>query len=152
LLTTVSTLNPIKVNFQISEQSHLNFWRHHAAGSGAETNLELQLIFSDGSVYAQKGKFLFADRQINPNTGTLQIIGLFSNANLILRPGQYGRVRAQTHTLTNALLVPQRAVTELQGTYQVAIVGVTNNAQLWFTSLLSLMALILPSTDGCCNH
>src|ERR1039457_3637169 len=128
LLTTVSTLNPIKVNFQISEQSHLNFWRHHAAGSGAETNLELQLIFSDGSVYGQKGKFLFADRQINPNTGTLQIVGLFSNANLILRPGQYGRVRAQTHTITNALLVPQRAVTELQGTYQVAVVGLTNNA------------------------
>jgi membrane fusion protein (multidrug efflux system) len=130
LLTTVSTLNPIKVNFQISEQSHLNFWRQHAAGSGAETNLELQLIFSDGSVYAQKGKFLFADRQINPNTGTLQIVGLFSNANLVLRPGQYGRVRAQTHTITNALLVPQRAVVQLQGSYQVTIVGETNTAHL----------------------
>jgi membrane fusion protein (multidrug efflux system) len=129
LLTTVSTLNPIKVNFQISEQSHLNFWRQNA-GAAAETNLELQLIFSDGSVYPQKGKFLFADRQINPNTGTLQIVGLFSNANYILRPGQYARVRAQTHTLTNALLVPQRAVTELQGTYQVTIVGETNNAHL----------------------
>src|ERR1035441_10035940 len=94
----VSTLNPIKVYFQISEQSYLNFWRHHVAGSGAETNLELQLIFADGSVYPDKGKFFFADRQVNPNTGTLQIVGLFSNANLILRPGQYGRVRAKTHT------------------------------------------------------
>jgi membrane fusion protein (multidrug efflux system) len=130
LLTTVSTLNPIKVNFQISEQSHLNFWRDHAAGSGAETNLELQLIFSDGSVYPQKGSYLFADRQINPNTGTLQIVGLFPNPNLILRPGQYGRVRAQTHTLTNALLVPQRAVMELQGSFQVMVVGATNQAHL----------------------
>jgi multidrug efflux pump subunit AcrA (membrane-fusion protein) len=82
----------------------------------------LQLIFADGSVYPEKGKFSFADRQVNPNTGTLQIVGLFSNANYMLRPGQYGRVRAQTQTMTNALLVPQRAVTELQGTYQVTVV------------------------------
>ena len=130
VLTTVSTLNPIKVYFQISEQSYLNFWRHHAAGSGAETNVELQLIFSDGSVYPQKGRFFFADRQVNPDTGTLQIVGLFPNANLILRPGQYGRVRAQTQTLTNALLVPQRAVTELQGTYQVFVVDNQNKAHI----------------------
>jgi membrane fusion protein (multidrug efflux system) len=130
VLTTVSTVNPIKVYFQISEQSHLNFWRHHVAGSGAETNLELQLIFADGSVYPVFGKFFFADRQVNPNTGTLQIVGLFPNANLVLRPGQYGRVRAQTHTVTNALLVPQRAVVELQGTYQVTVVGETNTVRL----------------------
>jgi membrane fusion protein (multidrug efflux system) len=130
VLTTVSTINPIKVYFQISEQSYLNFWRHHAAGSGAQTNLELQLIFADGSVYPEKGTFFFADRQINPNTGTLQIVGLFTNANLILRPGQYGRVRAQTHTVTNALVVPQRAVVELQGTYQVTVLGETNAVRL----------------------
>lgn len=135
VLTTVSTLNPIKVYFQISEQSYLNFWRHHAAGSGAETNVELQLIFADGSVYSEMGKFFFADRQVNPNTGTLQIVGLFSNANLILRPGQYGRVRAQTHTVTNALLVPQRAVVELQGTYQVTVVGETNTVRLQFVKV-----------------
>lgn len=130
LLTTVSTLNPIKVYFQISEQSYLNFWRHHAAGNGAETNVELELIFSDGSIYPQKGKFFFADRQVNPNTGTLQIAGLFSNADFILRPGQYGRVRAQTETLTNALIVPQRAVTELQGAYQVSVVDHQNQAHI----------------------
>lgn len=135
VLTTVSTINPIKVYFQISEQSHLNFWRHHVAGSGAETNLELQLVFGDGSVYPQPGKFLFADRQVNPNTGTLQIVGVFPNTNLILRPGQYGRVRAQTHAVTNALLVPQRAVTELQGTYQVAVVGQTNAVRLQFVTV-----------------
>ncbi len=130
VLTTVSTIDPIKVYFQISEQSYLNFWRHHAAGSGAQTNLELQLIFADGSVYPYQGRFFFADRQVNPNTGTLQIVGLFPNTNYILRPGQYGRVRAQTHDLPEALLVPQRAVTELQGAYQVAVVGETNVVRL----------------------
>jgi RND family efflux transporter MFP subunit len=130
VLTTVSTLNPIKVYFQISEQSYLDFWRHQVAGSGADTNAELQLIFADGSVYPEKGKFFFADRQVNPTTGTLQIVGLFPNASLMLRPGQYGRVRVQTQTKENALLVPQRAVTELQGTYQVAIVDATNTVHL----------------------
>jgi membrane fusion protein (multidrug efflux system) len=100
-------------------------------GSGnAAENFPLQLIFADGSVYPETGKFFFADRQVNPNTGTLQIAGLFSNANDILRPGQYGRMRAQTQTLTNALLLPQRAVTELQGTYQVMVVGETNSVHL----------------------
>ena len=130
VLTTVSTINPIKAYFQISEQSHLNFWRDHAAGSGAETNLELQLVFADGSVYPQPGRFFFADRAVNPNTGTLQIAGLFANENSVLRPGQYARVRAQTHTVTNALLVPQRALTEMQGTYQVTVVDETNTIRL----------------------
>jgi membrane fusion protein (multidrug efflux system) len=130
VLTTVSTLDPIKVYFQISEQSHLDFWRRHAAGSGAETNLELQLIFSDGSVYPKTGKFFFADRQIDPNTGTLQIAGLFPNEHYILRPGQYGRVRAETGIETNAILLPQRAVTELQGSYQVAVLDPTNGVHL----------------------
>ena len=135
VLTTVSTLDPIKVYFQISEQSYLNFWRHHAAGSGAETNVELQLIFADGSVYPQTGRFFFADREINPGTGTLQIAGLFPNPYFILRPGQYGRVRAQTHSLTNVLLVPQRAVTELQGAYQVAVVDATNAVHLVYVKV-----------------
>ena len=131
VLTTVSTIDPIKVYFQVSEQSYLTFWRQFiAAGNGAKPNARLQLIFADGSVYPEKGKFFFADRQINPNTGTLQIVGLFPNTNFVLRPGQYGRVRAQTQTITNALLVPQRAVTQLQGSYQVTIVDATNTAHL----------------------
>jgi len=130
VLTTVSTINPIKVYFQVSEQSYLNFWRHFIGSTNDVENSSLQLIFSDGSVYPEKGKFFYADRQVNPNTGTLQIFGLFPNTNFMLRPGQYGRVRAQTQTKTNALLVPQRAVVQLQGSYQVAIVGETNTAHL----------------------
>jgi membrane fusion protein (multidrug efflux system) len=130
VLTTVSTINPIKVYFQVSEQSYLTFWRRLVGSGNADENFPLQLIFADDSVYPETGKFFFADRQINPDTGTLQIVGLFSNANYMLRPGQYGRVRAQTQTLTNALLVPQRAVTELQGTYQIAIMGETNTMHL----------------------
>jgi len=129
VLTTVSTINPIKVYFQVSEQSYLAFW-WGLAGSGNADEFPLQLFFSDGSVYPETGKFFYADRQVNPNTGTLQIFGLFPNANFILRPGQYGRVRAQTQTKTNVLIVPQRAVVQLQGSYQVAIVGETNTAHL----------------------
>src|ERR1700733_9997737 len=130
VLTTVSTINPIKVYFQVSEQSYLNFWRQFINSENTNEDFSLQLIFADGSVYPEKGKFIYADRQVNPNTGTLQIVGLFPNANFILRPGQYGRVRAQTQRMTNALIVPQRAVRELQGTYQVALVGETNSVHL----------------------
>jgi RND family efflux transporter MFP subunit len=130
LLTTVSAIDPIKVYFQVSEQSYLSFWHNHAISSGGETNIELQLILSDGSVYPQPGRVFFVDRQVNPNTGTLQVAGLFPNPKFLLRPGQYGRVRAQTQLKQNALTVPQRAVTELQGTYQVALVGETNKVHL----------------------
>jgi membrane fusion protein, multidrug efflux system len=130
VLTTVSTINPIKVYFQISEQSYLDFWQHQVANSGPGTNAELQLVFADGSVYPEKGKFFFADRQINSTTGTLQIVGLFPNPNFMLRPGEYARVRVQTQTKENALLVPQRVVTELQGGYQVAVVDAINSVHL----------------------
>jgi len=130
VLTTVSTINPIKVYFQVSEQSYLTFWRRLSGSGNAEEDFPLQLIFSDGTVYPEKGKFFYADRQVNPNTGTLQIFGLFPNTNFILRPGQYGRVRAQTQTKTNALIVPQRAVAQLQGSYQVVIVDATDTAHL----------------------
>jgi membrane fusion protein (multidrug efflux system) len=130
VLTIVSTINPIKVFFQVSEQSYLTFWRRFINSTNADENSSLQLVFSDGSVYPEKGKFFYADRQVNPDTGTLQIFALFPNSNFVLRPGQYGRVRAQTQTRTNTLIVPQRAVAELQGTYQVALVSETNSVHL----------------------
>ncbi len=133
LLTTVSQINPIKVYFQVSEQSYLTFWRRYITAAGsANTNagLPLQLVLSDGSLYPENGRVFFADRQVNPDTGTLQMVGLFSNADFILRPGQYGRVRAQTHVETNAIVLPQRAVDELQDAYRVAVVGPTNTVHI----------------------
>jgi len=92
--------------------------------------LLFELILADGTVYAHPGKFSFADRQVNQATGAIRIAGLFPNAGNILRPGQYGRVRTSTRTHVGALLVPQRAVTELQGTYQVAVVDSENKINI----------------------
>jgi membrane fusion protein (multidrug efflux system) len=121
-VTTVSTVDPIKVNFTVSEQEYLRFTRRDTPMK----LLELELILSDGTVYSHKGRFAFADRQVNENTGAIQLTGLFPNPGNILRPGQYGKVRAATATTLGALLVPQPAVTELQGSYQVAIVDDKN--------------------------
>lgn len=129
-LTTVSTIDPIKVYFQVSEQSYLNFWHRHAHATGSETNIKLHLVLSDGSVYPETGRVFFTDREVNPTTGTLQVVGLFPNPDRILRPGQYGRVRSQTDLKRDALAVPQRAVTELQGTFQVALLEQTNRVHL----------------------
>jgi len=132
-VTTVSTVDPIKVYFTVSEQEYLDFNRRFPtqASRDAETGrLPLELILADGTTYARTGKFLFADRQVNQTTGAIRLAGLFSNPGNILRPGQYGRVRASTRTHQNALLVPQRAVSELQGTYQVAVVDHANKIEI----------------------
>lgn len=117
-VTTVSTVDPIKANFTVSEQEYLTFTRRDTQMK----RLELELILGDGTVYPFKGKFAFADREVNQSTGSIQLTGLFPNPGNTLRPGQYGRVRAAVGALNDALLVPQRAVTELQGNYQVATV------------------------------
>ncbi len=129
LLTTVSTVDPIKVFFQVNEQSYLTFWQRYVPtmDTNAE-HLHLELILSNGSVYDQKGRFYSADRQINPTTGTMQIVTVFPNPEAILRPGQFGRVRVMTQMQTNIFLVPQRAVAQLQGTYQVAVVTPEDNS------------------------
>jgi membrane fusion protein (multidrug efflux system) len=88
--------------------------------------LPLELILADGSTYPQKGKVSFADRQVDQNTGEIQLTGLFPNPGNRLRPGQYGRIRAAIETSANALLIPQCAVSELQGGYHVAVVGSAN--------------------------
>jgi membrane fusion protein (multidrug efflux system) len=123
VITAVSTLDPIKSNFTVGEQEYLSLTR----GAGNDlARLQLELILADGSTYPQKGKFSFADRQVNQNTGAIQLTGLFPNPGNRLRPGQYGRVRAAIGTSAGALLIPQRAVTELQGGYQVAVVDSAN--------------------------
>jgi membrane fusion protein (multidrug efflux system) len=121
-LTTVSTVDPIKAYFTVSEQEYIN--RDSPLQSAARGQSgKLELVLADGSVYAHKGTFYMADRQVDVGTGTLRVAALFPNPGNFLRPGQYGQIRAVLDTRKNAILVPQRAVTELQGTYQVAVVG-----------------------------
>jgi RND family efflux transporter MFP subunit len=130
ILTTVSTIDPIKVYFSISEQTYLEFKRPHPGEPKFPEELTFELIMADGSVYPQQGKFLAEDRQIDAGTGTLRLAGTVPNPDSLLRPGQYARVRATVRTTKGALLVPQRAVAELQGGFQVVTVGTDNVAHL----------------------
>jgi len=132
-LTTVSTVDPIKVYFTPTEREYLNFTRTNPTQSqrdAASSRLELELVLVDGTTYPQKGRFFVADRQIDQRTGAIRIAGTFPNPGNILRPGQYGRVRAVTSLREGALLVPQRAVAELQGGYRVAVVGDANKVSI----------------------
>lgn len=133
VVTSVSTVNPIKVFFTVSEPQYLDWRRRFPTESSrlaADKNLRLQLILADGRTYDHEGTFYFADRQVNVGTGAIQIAGLFPNPENILRPGGYGKVRAVIRTQSDALLVPQRAVTELQGTYQVAVIGADSKVSI----------------------
>jgi len=128
-LTSVSQVDPIKVYFPVSEQEYLRAKHLSSSGQPMELfNASPELILADGTVYPHRGKVLLTDRQIDTNTGTIRLIAAFPNPGNILRPGQYGRVRIQTSTKKDALLVPQSAVKELQGGYQVAVVGKDNKA------------------------
>jgi len=120
-VTTVSTLDPIKANFTVNEQEYLSLTR-----DSSMNHLELELILSDGTVHPYKGRFSFADRQVDSSTGAIQLTGLFPNPGNRLRPGLYGKVHASIGTRSGALLVPQRAVNEMQGSYSVAVVDPNN--------------------------
>jgi RND family efflux transporter MFP subunit len=120
-VTTVSTLDPIKAVFTVSEQEYLSLAR-----ADALHHLQLNLILADGSTHPKEGRFSFADRQVDPSTGAIQMTALFPNPGNILRPGQYAMVRAVTGEDKGALLVPQPAVSELQGGFEVIVVGDDN--------------------------
>jgi RND family efflux transporter MFP subunit len=132
-VTSVSTVDPIKVYFTVGEPQYLA-WRKRfpteTTREAADKNLRLELILADGSTYAQAGTFYFADRQVNESTGAIRLAGVFPNPGNVLRPGGYGKVRAVIRVQQNALLVPQRAVTELQGGYQVAAVDGDNKVSI----------------------
>ena len=132
-VTSVSTVDPIKVYFTVGEPQYLA-WRKRfpteTSRLAADKNLRLELILADGSTYAHEGTFYFADRQVNESTGAIRIAGLFPNPGNILRPGGYGKVRAAVRLQQDALLVPQRAVSELQGSYQIAIVDDKNKVSI----------------------
>jgi membrane fusion protein (multidrug efflux system) len=125
-LTSVSTLDPIKVYINISEQEYL--WARQTSENVEK--VPLQLILADGSIFPQKGQFYLADRQVDVTTGTLKLGAIFPNPGNLLRPGQYGKIRAQMSLLRGALLVPQRAVGDVQGSFMVAVVGTDNKVDI----------------------
>jgi membrane fusion protein (multidrug efflux system) len=142
-LTTVSTLDPIKVYFTISEQEYLERKREYPTPEKfleARARVQLELILADGTTFPEKGKVDFANRQVDVRTGAMRVAGLFPNPGNILRPGEYGRVRAAVDIDRGALLVPQQAVFDLQGTRELAVVGGDNR--------VSIRAVTLGDTVG----
>src|SRR5713226_5783093 len=133
VLTSVSQVDPIKAYFTVSEQEFTDFHRRFPTQASVDEQrkrIPLQLLLADGSVYERPGTIYFADREVNPATGAIRIAGVFPNPNNLLRPGGYGRVRASARTQNGALLIPQRAVIELQGSHQVAVVGNDNKVSI----------------------
>lgn len=134
VLTTVSQVDPIRVYFPISEKEYLGLAMKSKGSQDAllndPTSPGLELILTNGATYAHKGRITFVDREVNADTGTIRLAAAFPNPGNVLRPGQFGRIRALTSRKADALLIPQRAVTEIQGKYQVAVVGDGNKVQL----------------------
>ena len=133
VLTSVLQINPIKAYFSISEQEYIHFADRINADAQKETPSNgppFELILADGSVYPHKGTGLLANRQVDVSTGSIQIVCSFPNPQNFLRPGQFGRLRAAPEVRRGALLVPQKAVSELQGDYQVAVVGADNKVSI----------------------
>jgi RND family efflux transporter MFP subunit len=152
VLTAVSQVNPIKVYFPISEQEYLRMADGGAPGSVAflahASRIPLQLTLADGSTYPHPGKIIFADRQVDVQTGTIQVVGEFPNSGNLLRPGQYARIQAPTGNIDGALLVPQPAVSQQQGTDQVTVIGADNRAQLRTVHLGPTVGTLWVVTSG----
>jgi membrane fusion protein (multidrug efflux system) len=127
VMTTISNVNPIYVDVNIAEQDYLRFRREKPSDTG---NPNLELILGDGTVYPRRGRVLFLNREVDSRTGTMQARGEFPNPGNVLRPGQYARIRAVTELRKNALLIPQQAVSELQGVYQVGVVDSDNKVAI----------------------
>jgi membrane fusion protein (multidrug efflux system) len=127
IMTTVSDINPINVDFSIAEQDYMRFTREK---TGRDAGRSLQLILGDGAVFPERGRALLVNREVDARTGTIQVRAEFPNPGNVLRPGQYARIRAVTEVRKSALLVPQQAVSELQGIYQVGVVGQDNKAAI----------------------
>jgi RND family efflux transporter MFP subunit len=126
LLTTISQLDPIKVTFPISEREYLRLAdriQQHQRNGAAADDPEIEMFLGDGTPYPHRGRFHVANRQVDPETGTIQVQALFPNPDGLLRPGLFAKVRASTVVKRGALVVPQRAILETQGQYQVAVVG-----------------------------
>jgi membrane fusion protein (multidrug efflux system) len=127
LMTTVSSVNPIYVDFSIAEQDYMRFVREKL---GQTAGRSLQLILGDGTTFPQRGRALLVNREVDTRTGTILVRAEFPNPGNVLRPGQYARIRAITEVRKGALVVPQQAVLELQGIYQVGVVGADNKVTI----------------------
>jgi membrane fusion protein (multidrug efflux system) len=131
-LTTVSQVDPIKVSFPVSEKLYLHFAAQLNASGNANTTPPppIELILGDGSVYGYSGRLYAVNRQVDVQTGTIMMQALFPNGENILRPGMYAKVRAKTEVQHNAVLVPQTAVSSIQGQYEVAVVSADNKVKI----------------------
>jgi RND family efflux transporter MFP subunit len=132
-VTTVSTVDPIKAYATVSEQEYLDFHRRYSNQTTLDAErkqLKFQLILADGTVYQHIGSFFFADREVNQSTGAIRVAAQFPNPGNILRPGGYCKLRTSTRTQTGALLIPQQAVNQLQGSYQVDVVDNANTVSI----------------------
>ncbi len=127
VMTTISSVNPIYVDFNIAEQDYMRFTREKL---GQAAGRSLQLVLGDGTVFPQRGRALLVNREIDTRTGTIQVRAEFPNQGNVLRPGQYARIRAVTEVRKGALLVPQQSVSELQGVYQVGVVSADNKVTI----------------------
>jgi len=127
IMTTISSVNPIYVDFSIAEQDYIRFVREKT-GRSAGQNLEL--ILGDGTVFPRRGRALFVNREVDSRTGTIQVRGEFPNSGNVLRPGQYARIRAVTELRKSAILIPQQSVSELQGVFQVGVVAPDNKVTI----------------------
>ena len=127
VMTTVSTVDPIYVDINIAEQDYMRFQRNKPSQSKQQN---LELILGDGTVYPRRGSVRFVNREVDSRTGTIQVRGEFPNPGNVLRPGQYARIRAVTELRKAAFLIPQQSVSELQGVYQVGVVGSDNKVTI----------------------
>jgi len=125
IMATVSAVNPVYVDFSIAEQDYLRFARDKNGRGG-----DIELILGDGTAYPKRGHTLLVNREIDSRTGTIQVRAEFPNPTNVLRPGQYARIRSKTEVRKDALLIPQRAVAELQGIYQVGVVDSENKVTI----------------------
>jgi membrane fusion protein (multidrug efflux system) len=136
-LTSMSTLDPLRVYFPISEQEYLKLsglmeqrYQEKVDPMIARKDAGLEMVLSNGEVYPHKGWFFLADRQVDVKTGTIRVAALFPNPGNVMRPGQYAKIRAPITLRQGALLVPQRSVSELQGSYQVGVVTPENKVEI----------------------
>src|SRR2546428_8942244 len=147
-LTTVSQVDPIYAQFPVSEQRALTVLRRWAADPSEPRRLELQLILADGTVYSHPGRAAALDRQVDVTSGTVLARGVFPNPGNLLRPGQYAKVRAVVVVRKNALMIPQRAVQDVQGVHQVAVIGPDETVDMRAVKVDARVGSLWIVTDG----